>query len=57
VILRQDDRETRNTPYEYEDCNDRRGDATGAALGCPFNSIDTISFSNMMKREKFTPGH
>jgi hypothetical protein len=22
-----------------------------AALGCPFDSINTISFSNMMKRE------
>jgi hypothetical protein len=34
-----------------EDFEDRRGAIAGAAPGCPFNSIDTISFSNMMKRE------
>jgi hypothetical protein len=28
-----------------------RGDAARAAPGCPFDSIDTISFSTMMKRE------
>jgi hypothetical protein len=26
-------------------------DAAGAAPGCPFDFIDTISFNNMMKRE------
>jgi hypothetical protein len=31
------------------------GDAAGAASVCPFDSIDTISFSNMIKREYFTP--
>jgi hypothetical protein len=44
-------RETRNTHYRYADCKDRRGDAIGAASGCPFDSIDTIYFSNMIKRE------
>jgi hypothetical protein len=34
------------------DYMDRRCDAAIAALGCPFNSIDTISFSNMIKRER-----
>jgi hypothetical protein len=34
-----------------EDCEDRRGDAARAAPGCPFDSIDTISFSNIMKRD------
>jgi hypothetical protein len=29
----------------------RRGDAVGAAPGCPFASIDIISFITMMKRE------
>jgi hypothetical protein len=33
------------------ECKDRRGDAAGAAPGCPFDSIDAISFSNMMKKE------
>jgi hypothetical protein len=33
-----------------------RGDAIRVAAGCPFDSIDTISFSNMMNREEFTPG-
>jgi hypothetical protein len=28
-----------------------RIDAIGAAPSCPFDSIDTISFSNRMKRE------
>jgi hypothetical protein len=27
------------------------GDAAEAAPGCPFDSIDRISFRNMMKRE------
>jgi hypothetical protein len=46
-------RRHRNTEYKSrsEDYEDRRGDATGAAVGCPFDSIDAISFSNMMKRE------
>jgi hypothetical protein len=48
-------RETRNTQYGSEDCEDRRRDAAGAAPGCPFDSIGIISFSNMMKREYFTP--
>jgi hypothetical protein len=30
---------------------DRRGDVAGAAPSCPFDSIDTISFITMMKRE------
>jgi hypothetical protein len=30
------------------------GDATRAAPGCPFDSIDIISFNNMVKREQFT---
>jgi hypothetical protein len=34
---------------------DRRGDTTGGGPGCPFDSIDTISFSNMLIREEFTP--
>jgi hypothetical protein len=45
----------RNIQYESVDCKDRRGDAAeatvGAAPGCPSDSINTISFSNMMKRE------
>jgi hypothetical protein len=41
----------RNTPCGSEDCEDRRGDAAGGAPGCPFDSIDIISFGNMMKRE------
>jgi hypothetical protein len=32
-----------------------RGDVAGAAPGCPFDSIDTISFNNMLKRDQFTP--
>jgi hypothetical protein len=47
--------ETQNKQNWSKDCQDRRGDTTGAAPGCPFDSIDTISFSNMMKREYFTP--
>jgi hypothetical protein len=43
--------ETRNTQYGSTDCKDRRGDATGAAPGCPFASIDIISFNTMIKRE------
>jgi hypothetical protein len=27
------------------------GDAAGATPGCPFVSIDTISFNNTMKKE------
>jgi hypothetical protein len=37
--------------YGSKDCEDRRRAAAGAAPGCPFDSIDTISFSNNMKRE------
>jgi hypothetical protein len=40
-----------NTQYRYADSKDTRGDAAGAALGCLFTSIDTISFSTKMKRE------
>jgi hypothetical protein len=29
----------------------RREEAAGASPYCPFDSIDTISFSNMIKRE------
>jgi hypothetical protein len=43
--------ETRNTQNLSEDCKDRRGATAGAALGCPFDSIDTTSFINIMKRE------
>jgi hypothetical protein len=43
--------ETRNTQYESTYCEDRRGDGVEATHGCPFDSIDIISFSNMMKRE------
>jgi hypothetical protein len=28
-----------------------RGDVAGAAPGCPFKSIDIISFSTMVKRD------
>jgi hypothetical protein len=35
-------------------CEDR-GDTTGVAHGCLFDSIDTISFVSMIKREKFIP--
>jgi ferredoxin len=51
VILQGGSRETRNTPYKSEDCEDGRGDVARAAPGCPFDSIDAISFNNMMKRE------
>jgi hypothetical protein len=37
--------------YGSVDCEDRRGDAAGAAPGCRFDPIDIFSFSNMMKRE------
>jgi hypothetical protein len=42
----------RNTEYTklIWDCKDRRGYAAGATPGCLFDSIDTISCSNMMKR-------
>jgi hypothetical protein len=43
--------ETRNIPNGSADCDDRRGDTIGAAPGCPFDSIDTISLSNIMTRE------
>jgi hypothetical protein len=48
----------RNTKYTIgsEDFEDRRGDVSGATLNCPFNSIDTISFSTMIKRELCIPG-
>jgi hypothetical protein len=41
----------RNTKYTIQICKDRRGDVVGAALSCPFASIDTISYITMMKRE------
>jgi hypothetical protein len=44
-------RESWNTRNRSKDCKDRRGDATGAAPGCPFDSINSISFNNIMKRE------
>jgi hypothetical protein len=34
-----------------DDCENRRGDAAGAALGCTIDSIDTIASINKMKRE------
>jgi hypothetical protein len=43
--------ETRNAPYGSEDCEDMRGAAAGAAPGCPFDSIDVISSSTIMKME------
>jgi hypothetical protein len=33
------------------DCENRRGDTARDAPGYPFYSINTIFFSNMMKRE------
>jgi hypothetical protein len=56
AILWWGDTESWNTPNRCADCEDRRRDATRAAPGCPFDSIDTISFSNMIKREQLTPG-
>jgi hypothetical protein len=47
---------TRNTQYVSADWEDRRGDGPEAAPGCPFASIDHISFNTMMKREYFIPG-
>jgi hypothetical protein len=44
------------TQYGFYDYEDRRGDATRAAPGCPFASINTISFITMMKMEYFIPG-
>jgi hypothetical protein len=44
VISRQGGGKTRSIPNGSADCKDRRGDAAGAAPGCPFDSIDTISF-------------
>jgi hypothetical protein len=41
----------RNTPNGSLDYEDGRGDVAGAAPGCPFDSIDTIFFNNMIKRE------
>jgi hypothetical protein len=55
AILRRDDGEIENTQYESEDYEDRRGDTAGAAPGCPFISIDIMSFITMMKRESFIP--
>jgi hypothetical protein len=43
--------ETQNTQNRSADYEGRRRDAFGAAPGCPFDFIDTISFHNMMKRE------
>jgi hypothetical protein len=40
---------------QTEYCKDMRGNAIGAVHGCPFTSIDTISFATMMK-EYFIPG-
>jgi hypothetical protein len=33
------------------DYKDRRRDTVGVIHGCPFDSIDTISFVTMIKRE------
>jgi hypothetical protein len=41
----------KNTQYRSVDCEDRRGDPAGATPGCPFDTNDTISSRNMMKRE------
>jgi hypothetical protein len=51
AILLWDSKETWNTPYRSKDCEDRRGDIDGAIPSCPFDSINIIPFSNMMKRE------
>jgi hypothetical protein len=40
-----------NTQCGSEDYEDRRGDVVGATPGCPFASIDIISFITMMKME------
>jgi hypothetical protein len=54
AISRRGDGETQNTKFWSKDCKDRRGYAAGAAPGCPFASIDTISFNNMRSgRYKF----
>jgi hypothetical protein len=48
----QDGREkTQNTQNRSINFEDIRGDAAKAAHGCPFNSIDTIYFVTMIKRE------
>jgi ferredoxin len=39
------------TQNKSEECEDGRGDAAGAVPGCPFDSINTISFITMIKRE------
>jgi hypothetical protein len=41
----------KNTPNRSTNCEDRRGGTVGAAPGCPFKSVNTISFNNMMKME------
>jgi hypothetical protein len=41
------DRETQNTHNWSEDYKDRKGDAAGAAPGCPIAAIDIISFITM----------
>jgi hypothetical protein len=38
------DTEIENTQYRFKDYEDRRGDAPG----CPFTSIDTMSFTDVM---------
>jgi hypothetical protein len=50
AISRWGGRETENTQHGSADWEDRRGDVVGATLGCPFVSINTISFTTMMKR-------
>jgi hypothetical protein len=42
---------TQNTQNGYANCEDRRGDAAEVAHGFPFDSIDTINFVTMMKRQ------
>jgi hypothetical protein len=51
AILWWGNKETQNTQYRSADCMDNKGDTANAAPGCPFDSINTISFSTMMKRE------
>jgi hypothetical protein len=43
--------ETRYIQYRSVDYKDRRGGTAKDTPRCPFDSIDTISFNNMMKRE------
>jgi hypothetical protein len=41
----------RNMKYTIQYYKDMRGDVGKAAPSCPFDSIDTMSFNTMLKRE------